>query len=71
MSAAKALPKKPERVIATWMVARNLAGSRVRRKSRPARLLPCSAMRSSLASFTVSTAISALAKMALRAMRTA
>ena len=67
--AANALPRKPERVMATWMVAKNFEGSRVSLPSRLARRLPSSAIFLSLVSLMESTAISALANMALRAIR--
>ena len=67
-SAAKALPRKSDRVMATWMVARNRAGWLVSWARRTARLSPWAARWASFASLTEITAISALAKMALRAM---
>ena len=68
-SAAKALPRKPDRVMATWIVARKRAGWLVRRASRTARLSPSAAIRASLASLIEITAISALAKTALSRIR--
>src|SRR5699024_3333022 len=69
-SAAKAPPSRPARVMATWMVARNLAGCLVRFSSRPARLSPSSERIFSLASLIEITAISELANSALTAIRT-
>ena len=66
LSAAKALPRKPDNVMATWIVAKNRAGCTVSLRSRAAFRLPSAAIRSSLVSFTDSTAISAQAKTALR-----
>ena len=71
LSAAKALPRKPDSVMATCMVARNFAGCSMSRPSRPARLLPSEASLLSLVSLTDSTAISALANTALSIMSTA
>ena len=68
LSAANAEPRKPDNVIATWMVARNLAGSLVRRNRRFARLSPWSAILSNFVSFMESTAISAQAKTAFNAI---
>ena len=69
LSAAKALPKNPDNVIATWIVARNRAGSCVNRTNLFARPLPCSAIRSSFVSFIDKTAISALAKIAFNIIK--
>ena len=69
-SAANAEPRKPDNVMATWMVARNLAGSLVSLNRRLARLSPWSAIRSSLVSFMESTANSAQAKIAFSAIST-
>ena len=71
LSAAKALPRKPERVIATWIVARNLAGSLVKRNNLFALLFPSCAIRSSFVSLIDNTAISALAKTAFKKINTA
>ena len=70
LSAAKALPRNPDRVMATWMVARNRAGLLVSRARRTARLSPLAASWASLLSFMEITAISALAKIALSAIKT-
>ena len=69
LSAAKALARKPDSVMATCMVARNFAGSAVSFLSFPARLSPCSSSFESFASFTEITAISAEANTALRNIR--
>ena len=68
-SAAKALPRKPDRVMATWIVARKRAGWLVKRANRIARLSPAAAIFASLASLIEITAISALAKTALSRIR--
>ena len=70
LSAAKALPRNPDRVMATWMVARNLAGRLVSLLSRLAFLLPWEAILASFASLMERTAISALAKTAFSAIKT-
>ena len=70
-SAAKALPRKPDRVMATWMVAKKRAGWLVRRARRAARLSPEAASRARRVSFMEMTAISAQANTALRPMRAA
>ena len=51
LSAANALPRKPDSVMATWMVARNFAGSAVSFASRYARRSPFAANLFSLFSF--------------------
>ena len=68
-SAAKALPRKPDRVIATCIVARKRAGWLVRPARRFAFLLPLWAITESFASFTERTAISAQANTALSKIR--
>ena len=69
LSAAKALPKKPARVIPTWIVAKKRAGCWVRERRRFAWLHPLSASFLSLLSLIEMTAISAQAKRALRRIR--
>jgi len=68
LSAANALPRKPDRVIATCIVARNFAGSLIRRLSLPARLSPWALSLESFASFMDKSAISALANTAFSAI---
>ena len=70
LSAAKALARKPESVIATCIVARNVAGLSVSLLRRPARLSPFAVSCSSLAPLTEITAISAHAKIAFEMMST-
>ena len=70
-SAANAPPIKPARVMATWMVARNLEGCFVRVSSFLARLSPSSASIFSRPSLMDITAISELANSALTAISTA
>ena len=70
LSAAKALPRKPDRVMAIWMVAKNWAGRLVRRARRTARLSPWETSWASLLSLMEIMAISAQAKMAFKAIRT-
>lgn len=69
-SAANAEPNSEARVMATCMVERNLEEFFVRRQMRFARLFPSSASFSILVWLAEITAISALAKMALRNIST-
>ena len=69
LSAAKALPRKPARVMPTWIVARNLAGWSVSSVRRRARLSPDLLRRASLLSFIEIMDISALAKIAFIKIR--
>ena len=71
LSAANALPKKPARVMPTWMVERNWVGAAVMASSLFAPLSPSSTMRWILLSLRESTAISVIAKNALMAISTA
>ena len=68
LSAAKALPKRPARVIATCIVESTLDWSFVRESRRFAFLFPSSASFFNLASFTEMTAISVPANTALSAI---
>ena len=70
LSAAKALARKPDSVIATCIVARKVAGLSVSFLSLPARASPCAVSWSSLAPLTEMTAISAHAKIAFEMMST-
>ena len=67
-SAAKALPRKPESVMATWIVARKRAGCSVSLARRLARRFPVLARRSSRRSFIEITAISRHANTAFEAI---
>ena len=69
-SAAKALPNRPARVMATCIVARNLAGCLVRYVSFFARIFPWAVRCFSFVSFIDMTAISALAKTAFNKIST-
>ena len=69
LSDANAAPRNPERVIATWMVARNPEEFRTIFSSHPARLFPLSTSFSNLVSFTEITAISVPANMAFSAIK--
>jgi hypothetical protein len=60
----------PDNVIATCIVAKNLAGCDVKAANLNARLSPCEASFASLLSFIEMTAISAQAKIAFNAIRT-
>ena len=71
LSAAKALPRKPDSVIATWMVARNRAGCFISPSSFTAVLSPWAAIRASLLSLMLIIAISAVANTAFSPIRTA
>ena len=62
LSVAYALPRKPERVIAIWMVERNLVGTSEIFFSLTARLSPSSISLLMWFSLTEMTAISAQAK---------
>ena len=70
LSAANALPRKPDRVMATCMVDRKRDGSLIRWLSRMAFLLPSSASFAIFVSLVESTAISALANIAFNAIST-
>ena len=65
-SDAKALPRKPASVMATWMVDRKRAGWAVSLLSRLALRFPSAHILFSFTSFTDRTAISAQANTALR-----
>jgi len=65
LSAAKALPKNPARVIPTWIIDRNCDGCSVSLLSFMARLSPSAAIFAILLSFIEMTAISAEANTAL------
>ena len=72
ISAANALPKNPARVIATWIVDKNLAGSEVSLEiffAFLASLPPLDIKTLSFVSFIEITAISAQAKTALRQIK--
>ena len=70
MSAANALPKNPDSVIATWIVDRNLEDWAVSAASFAARLSPSSTSFWSFMSLKEITAISALAKIAFNMIST-
>src|SRR5699024_9504243 len=70
LSEANALFRNPDRVMATWMVARKRAGCSVRTDSVLALLLPSSTRHLSFVSFMEITATSALAKLELKAVST-
>ena len=69
LSAAKALPRNPDKVMATWMVAKKLDGLLVSFFVRIADLFPSSANFASRFSFIVMNAISALAKIAFNSIK--
>ena len=69
LSAAKALFKKPDRVIATYMVAKNLDGWFVSFESLTARLSPSPVIFFNFELFMEMTAISALAKIAFSTIK--
>ena len=69
LSAAKALPSKPASVMATWIVARKRAGCWVRIINFLAFLLPSEVKCLNFASLMDITAISALAKIALKKIK--
>ena len=70
LSAANALPRKPDRVMAIWMVDRNAEGVSTIFRSRFARLSPSSSIFFSFVAFRDTTAISVAAKNAFSPIRT-
>ena len=70
-SPAKAAPRKPDRVMAIWMVERKPEGSSTSFSSLGADLSPSSAIIRSFPAFREMTAISVMAKKALMRIRTA